>query len=72
MKLRTLLPIAAVGGFLYLHVKRGGRLTLESLAGTARSLFRRAKRDAEQVKDRAEKAVIHDMAATVAEATETR
>jgi hypothetical protein len=71
MKLSTVIGLAAAGGFLYVHQQRGGELTLDSFADTARSLFGRAKEQAIEAKDRAEKKAMHDVATTLAEATET-
>ncbi len=71
MKLRTLGVIAAiVGGLLYLHVREGGELTLDSVKGRLRSLLGRAKREAEGVRQEVEKKGVHEVATTVAEATQ--
>jgi hypothetical protein len=43
MKLISLLGIAAIGGFFYAHKRRGGEMTLESIADTARTIFGKAK-----------------------------
>ncbi len=71
MKVSTIIGLAAAGGFLYVHRQRGGELTLDSFADTARSLFGRARNEAIGMKDRAEKMAVHDVATTLAEATET-
>ena len=71
MKIRTMISLAAVGGFLYVHFRRGGALTLESLRQTGRELFGRVKAEATELKDRAGKKVMHEVASTVAQATET-
>ncbi|HEU4615606.1 MAG TPA: hypothetical protein VFS15_26105 [Kofleriaceae bacterium] len=71
MKLSTVIGLAAAGGFLYVHKQRGGELTLDSFADTARSLFDRARSNALEAKDRTEKKAVHEVATTLAEATET-
>ena len=38
MKIRTLLALTALGGAYYMHRKRGGDLTLESLKDSLRAL----------------------------------
>jgi hypothetical protein len=71
VKLRTVtvIALAAVGGFLYVHRRRGGKLTLASLRDTALDLLGSVKQRAAEVKDRTEKEVIHDVASNLAEAT---
>lgn len=39
MALKKLVGLAAIGGFLYAHKRRGGQLTLDSFKQTARSLI---------------------------------
>lgn len=70
MKIRTMISLAAVGGYLYAHFRRGGVLTLESFGQTCRELFGRAKAEASELKDRAGKKVMHEGASPVAQATE--
>jgi len=40
MRFRTMLGLAAVGGFLYWHKKRGGAWTAASIQDSARDLFK--------------------------------
>lgn len=70
MKLWTVVGLAAIGGFLYLHKQRSNEFTLESFKRTARELLGRAKGEAVELKDRAEDQVTHEVASTVARATE--
>ena len=70
MKIRTVLVLTAIGGLAYLHVSRGGQLTLESIADTLGNLLGRAKREASRLKDEAELAAVHDVATNLAKATE--
>jgi hypothetical protein len=70
MKIRTVLVLSAIGGFAYLHVRNGGRFTIDSIADTLGTLFGRAKREASRLKDEAERAAVHDVASNVAKATE--
>lgn len=71
MKLRSVGVIAAiVGGLLYLHVRAGGELTVESVKERLRGLLGRARREAEGVGHEVEKKGVHEVATTVAEATE--
>lgn len=69
MKVLTIIGLAAIGGFVYVHVRRGGSFSLASFEQTARELFGRAKAQATELKDRAEKKVMHEVASTVAQAT---
>ena len=52
--LKRLVGLAAVGGFLYAHKRRGGQLTLESFKQTARSLVDDVKARARELKASAE------------------
>ncbi len=70
MKLRTIIGIAAIG-FAYFHFKRGGQLSLDSMRTTARDLFSRVKMQTVETAERAQKKVVHEVAKTVAAATET-
>ena len=69
MKIRTIISLAAIGGFLYVHSRRGGELTFASFRQTALQLFGRMKTEASELKDRAGKKVMHEGASTVAQAT---
>ena len=69
MKLRTLIGLAAIGGFLYAHARRGGELTLESFRQTALDLFGQVKSEAGELKERAGRKVMHEVSSTVASAT---
>lgn len=55
---------------MYLHIRRGGQLSIDSIADTFGMLFGRAKREAARIKDEAERAAVHDVAPNVAKATE--
>jgi hypothetical protein len=70
MKLRMIIGLAAVGGLMYLYKRRGGEFTLASFKRTVRELVRRAKAEVKELKDRAETQVTHEVASTVAKATE--
>jgi hypothetical protein len=64
MKIRTLIGLAAIGGFLYAHARRGGELTLESFRQTALDLFGQVKSEAGEIKERAGRKVMHEVAST--------
>lgn len=76
MRIPTVVGIAALGaagGFLYLHKRRGGELTVDSFKQTARELLGQAKTEARELKERAEKAektTLHEVAAKIEEATQ--
>lgn len=61
--------VGATGTFLFLHVRRGGRMSLSSFRDTAQDLFGRAKRRARDLKDLEQKAV-HEIRQNFAEATD--
>jgi hypothetical protein len=66
MKIRTIIGLAAIGGFIYAHTRRGGQLTLESFRQTALELLGQAKSEAGELKERAGKAgkkVVHEVSA---------
>lgn len=69
MKKLILLGLVAIGGLIYANSRRRRRLTLDDLLLTARELLGMAKRRAVEVKDRAEKQVVHDVAQNLADAT---
>ncbi len=54
MALKKLAGLAALGGFLYVHKKRGGQLSLDSFKETARSLVDDVKGRAQDIKEKAE------------------
>jgi hypothetical protein len=54
MTFRKLVGLAAIGGFLWQHQKRGGQWTLDSFKQTARGLFDDAKFRAQNIKREAE------------------
>lgn len=54
MALKKVIGLAALGGFLYAHKKRGGQLTMDSFRDTARSLFSDAKQKARELRSEAE------------------
>lgn len=55
MNLRKLVGLAAIGGLLYAHKKRGGQMTLDSFKDTARSLVDDIKSHAHDLKAQADK-----------------
>ncbi len=71
MKIRTIIGLAAIGGFIYAHTRRGGQFTLESFRQTALELLGQAKAEASELKGRAGK-VMHDAGSAVADAAESR
>lgn len=62
MALKKLVGLAALGGFLYAHKKRGGTLTMDSFRETARGLFSDLKMKAQDLKAQAEQK-LHDRSA---------
>ncbi|HEY5921290.1 MAG TPA: hypothetical protein VIV11_06450 [Kofleriaceae bacterium] len=52
--IKKLVGLAALGGFLYAHKRRGGQLTMDSFKQTARSLVSDAKMKAQDLKAQAE------------------
>jgi len=56
MKIRTVIGLAAVGGLLaYMYKQRGGEFNMASFKHTMRNLFARAKNEALEIKERADK-----------------
>lgn len=70
MKKLTLLLAAAIGGLLYIHLRRGGELTISSFRQSLRDLLGRARLSATRAKDEAERVAVHDVAENLAKATE--
>ena len=54
MAFKKLVGLAALGGFLYAHKRRGGTLTMDSFRDTARGLFSDLKMKAQDLKAQAE------------------
>ncbi len=54
MALKKLVGLAAIGGFLYAHKRRGGQLTIDSFKQTARSLIDDISGRARELKSQAE------------------
>jgi hypothetical protein len=54
MAFKKLVGLAALGGFLYAHNRRGGPMTLDGFKQTARSLLDNAKMRARDIKTQAE------------------
>jgi hypothetical protein len=54
MALKKLVGLAALGGFLYAHKKRGGAMTMDSFRETARGLFDNVKTRARDIAAQAE------------------
>ena len=71
MKFRNLLGLSAIGGFLYLHFRRGGQLTFDSFADTGRQLFGHAKAQGEELDVTAEQRIVHAVESRADEAAET-
>ena len=57
--IKRLVGLAALGGFLYAHKKRGGTMTLDSFKDTARGLLDDAKARVQDLKAQAEQKM-HD------------
>jgi hypothetical protein len=78
MKIRTVIGLAAIGGLLaYMYKQRGGEFTMESFKRTMRDVFARAKSEArdikeraDKLKERAERQMTHEVANTVSKATD--
>lgn len=66
MTFRKLIMLAGIGGFVYAHKKRGGKMTLESFKQTGRELLNEAKNRASSLRSQAEQR-IHDVQGRVAE-----
>lgn len=71
MKFRTMLGLAAIGGLLYAHRRRGGEWTLESFEDSARQLWHalqqggeRARRGAAEALDEASRKADQTAAST--------
>lgn len=54
MAFKKLVGLAALGGFLYAHKRRGGTLTMDSFRDTARGLLSDLKTKAQDLKSQAE------------------
>jgi hypothetical protein len=54
MALKKLVGLAALGGFLYAHKRRGGQLTIDSFKETARGLLDDVKNKARDIRSQAE------------------
>jgi hypothetical protein len=57
MKIRNLIGLAAIGGLVYLHRKRGGDFTVASFKDSVRQLWDGIERAAQQTRHEAEKRV---------------
>jgi len=76
MKIRTVIGLAAIGGLVaYMYKRRGGEFTMASFKCTVRDLFTRAKHEAmeikeraDKLKERAERQMTHEVANTVSKA----
>ena len=55
MKIRSMLGLAAIGGLLYLHKRRGGEFTIESFADSAKQLWHGVQAGAEKAKAEAKR-----------------
>ena len=57
MKFRTMLGLAAIGGILYMHKKRGGEWTMDSFKDSAKQLWKGIEQNAEKAKKTAQQAI---------------
>jgi hypothetical protein len=64
MALKKLVGLAALGGFLYAHKKRGGAMTLDGFKQTARGLLDDVKLRARDIRDQAEQKLNENRNAT--------
>jgi hypothetical protein len=55
MKLRNLFGLAAIGGLVYLHRKRGGEFTVDSFKDSARQLWDGIQRAADHARKDADR-----------------
>jgi hypothetical protein len=55
MRIRNMLGLAAIGGLLYMHKKRGGEWTVESLRDSARQLWNGVQAGAEKAAEEAKR-----------------
>ena len=69
MTFRKLVGLAAIGGIIYAHRKRGGQMTLESFKQSGRDLIDGLKGKADNLRSEAETR-LHDVAGKVSDATE--
>jgi hypothetical protein len=69
MKFRNLVGLAAIGGLIYAHKRRGGVMTIESFKQSAHDLLEGTKSRAQELRSRAESR-LHATAGKVAEATD--
>lgn len=72
MALKKLVGLAALGGFLYAHKKRGGQLTMDSFRDTARGLFDDVKMKARDIRSQAEQKLEESRREGVGEGTTSR
>jgi hypothetical protein len=66
MTFRKLLMLGGIGGFLYMHRKRGGEWTLDSFKDTGRELIGSAKSRADELRSKAENR-LHEVVGQVKE-----
>ena len=69
MKIRILFPLAAIGGLLYLHRKRGGEFTVASFKDSAKQLWDGIQRAADKARAEADK-LVRERAREVGKAAE--
>jgi hypothetical protein len=59
MKMRTMLGLAAIGGALYVHKRRGGEFTVDSIKRSLNELWSAVTAKAAEVSDAIERDTAH-------------